>query len=84
MGYSSTLDYLCEAARQVYQETGLLPHLNPGNMTAGEIEMLRPLAISINAPLSVVCANSSASLRSGNARERPAPRNAVSKPFILL
>jgi FO synthase len=51
MGYSSTLDYLCEAARQVYQETGLLPHLNPGNMTASEIEMLRPLAPSMGAML---------------------------------
>ena len=47
MGYSSTLEYLREAARLVYQETGLLPHLNPGTMTAGEIAMLRPVAPSM-------------------------------------
>ncbi len=51
MGHSSTLEYLCETARQVYQETGLLPHLNPGNMTADDIEMLRPLAPSMGAML---------------------------------
>ena len=33
MGYASTLEYLREAARLVYKETGLLPHLNPGTMT---------------------------------------------------
>ncbi len=47
MGYESTLAYLREAARLVYQETGLLPHLNPGTMTAGEIAMLRPVAPSM-------------------------------------
>ncbi len=47
MGHESTLEYLCEAARLVYQETGLLPHLNPGTMTAGEIAMLRPVAPSM-------------------------------------
>ncbi len=47
MGYSSTLEYLHEAARLVYQETGLLPHLNPGTMTADELAMLRPVAPSM-------------------------------------
>ena len=47
MGYESTHAYLCEAARLVYQETGLLPHLNPGTMTAEEIAMLRRVAPSM-------------------------------------
>jgi FO synthase len=47
MGYASTLEYLCEAARLVYREAGLLPHLNPGTMTADEIMMLRPVAPSM-------------------------------------
>jgi len=51
MGYSSTVDYLREAARQVYLETGLLPHLNPGNMTAKEIATLRPVAPSMGVML---------------------------------
>ena len=47
MGYASTLEYLSEAARLVYRETGLLPHLNPGTMTADELAMLRPVAPSM-------------------------------------
>jgi FO synthase len=47
MGYASTLEYLCETARLVYRETGLLPHLNPGTMTADELAMLRPVAPSM-------------------------------------
>ena len=47
MGHASTLEYLREAARLVYQETGLLPHLNPGTMTADELAMLRPVAPSM-------------------------------------
>lgn len=54
MGYESTLEYLCEAARLVYQETGLLPHLNPGTMTEDEIAMLRPVAPSMGIMLESV------------------------------
>ncbi|MCH2335598.1 MAG: 5-amino-6-(D-ribitylamino)uracil--L-tyrosine 4-hydroxyphenyl transferase CofH, partial [Pseudomonadales bacterium] len=46
-GYQSTLDYLAHAARAVYEETGLLPHLNPGNMTPNEIQTLRPVSPSM-------------------------------------
>ncbi|HEX2178022.1 MAG TPA: 5-amino-6-(D-ribitylamino)uracil--L-tyrosine 4-hydroxyphenyl transferase CofH [Actinomycetota bacterium] len=41
MGYSTTLEYLAAAAAAVLEETGLLPHLNPGVMTAGELAFLR-------------------------------------------
>ena len=34
LGHKTTLSYLAEAARAVYDEVGLLPHLNPGVMTA--------------------------------------------------
>jgi FO synthase len=47
MGYASTIDYLREAAAIVYQETGLLPHLNPGTMSAEEVKALRPVALSM-------------------------------------
>ena len=46
-GYQSTLAYLAHAARAVYEETGLLPHLNPGNMTPNEIQTLRPVSPSM-------------------------------------
>ena len=44
---SSTLDYLERMARLVIQETGLLPHLNPGVMTAEDLKRLRPVSVSM-------------------------------------
>ncbi len=39
MGYATTLDYLHAAAKAVLDETGLLPHANPGTMTDAEIAL---------------------------------------------
>lgn len=47
MGYNSTTDYLEAAARAVFEETGLLPHLNPGNLDAGEFARLRKVSASM-------------------------------------
>lgn len=47
MGFASTLDYLAHVARLVREETGLLPHFNPGTLTAEELARLRPLAPSM-------------------------------------
>ena len=47
MGYETTLDYLKAAAEKVFTETGLLPHLNPGCLSAEEMAMLRPVAPSM-------------------------------------
>ena len=46
-GYATTLEYLRDAARAVFEQTGLLPHLNPGTMTPEEIAFLRPTAPSM-------------------------------------
>lgn len=46
-GYSSTIEYLGEAAKSVMEETGLLPHLNPGNLTSAELTLLRTIAPSM-------------------------------------
>lgn len=46
-GYDSTIDYLRAMAIQVLEETGLLPHLNPGVMTWEEIQRLKPVAPSM-------------------------------------
>ncbi len=46
-GYESTLHYVRDMAELVRQETGLLPHLNPGVMTAAELAWLRPVAPSM-------------------------------------
>ncbi|MEZ5559837.1 MAG: 5-amino-6-(D-ribitylamino)uracil--L-tyrosine 4-hydroxyphenyl transferase CofH [Pseudomonadales bacterium] len=47
MGFQSTLDYLEHVARRVLEETGLLPHLNPGTMTPDELARLRPVSPSM-------------------------------------
>ena len=46
-GYSSTLDYLRACAVAVLEETGLLPHLNPGVLSWDELHRLRPVAPSM-------------------------------------
>lgn len=46
-GYTSTLDYVRACAVAVLEETGLLPHLNPGVMSADELAWLRPVAPSM-------------------------------------
>jgi FO synthase len=46
LGYDSTLSYLAAMAALVLKETGLLPHLNPGVMTADEIVGLRDVSVS--------------------------------------
>ncbi len=47
LGCASTLEYLKRAAGQVLAETSLLPHLNPGIMTAADFAALRPVAASM-------------------------------------
>ncbi|PLW83411.1 7,8-didemethyl-8-hydroxy-5-deazariboflavin synthase [Kineobactrum sediminis] len=47
MGFASTLDYVAEVARRVLAETGLLPHINAGCMTAEEIALLRQSSASM-------------------------------------
>ncbi|HWE90948.1 MAG TPA: bifunctional FO biosynthesis protein CofGH [Pseudonocardiaceae bacterium] len=46
-GYSSTVDYLRSVAVAVLEETGLLPHLNPGVLSWEELSRLRPVAPSM-------------------------------------
>ena len=47
MGFKSTLDYVAYAAKRVFEETGILPHINAGCMTDDEIAMLRPVSASM-------------------------------------
>lgn len=47
LGFPSTLAYLAHVARRVVDETGLLPHLNPGTLDAAELALLRPVAASM-------------------------------------
>ncbi len=47
LGCETTIEYLARCARLVLEETGLLPHLNPGVMTSEELELLRPVSASM-------------------------------------
>jgi FO synthase len=47
LGCATTLEYLARAARAVLDETSLLPHLNPGVLTAADFSLLRPVSASM-------------------------------------
>ena len=46
-GFGSTLDYVRACAIAVLEETGLLPHLNPGVLSWEELQRLKPVAASM-------------------------------------
>ncbi len=46
-GYDSTLEYVRAMSIRVLEETGLLPHLNPGVMSWAEMSRLKPVAPSM-------------------------------------
>src|SRR6185437_435115 len=46
LGHETTLSYLAEVASLVMEETGLLPHVNPGLLDAGDIAALRKVSVS--------------------------------------
>jgi FO synthase len=47
LGCETTIEYLGRVARLVLDETGLLPHLNPGVMSRAELALLRPVSASM-------------------------------------
>jgi len=46
LGHATTIDYLAAMCRLVLDETGLLPHVNPGVMTEAEVALLRTVSVS--------------------------------------
>src|SRR4028119_577742 len=46
MGFGSTIEYLVHCCRLVLEETGLLPHANPGVLSAEEVRALRHVSVS--------------------------------------
>ena len=47
LGFQTTLEYLRAMALMVFEETGLLPHLNPGILDAKDITSLREVSVSM-------------------------------------
>lgn len=54
LGYSTTLEYLAQAAAVVLEETGLLPHLNPGVLSGEDVRALRPVSASMGLMLETI------------------------------
>jgi FO synthase len=46
LGCETTVEYLARCAKLVLEETGLLPHVNPGVLTRDELAALREVSIS--------------------------------------
>ncbi len=46
LGHQTTISYLAEMSALVLEKTGLLPHLNPGVMSARELADLRQVSVS--------------------------------------
>ena len=46
-GFGSTIEYLQAMCQLVFEETGLLPHANPGVLSREEMEQLRPVNASM-------------------------------------
>jgi FO synthase len=59
-GCETTLEYLARMARLVLDETGLLPHLNPGVMSPADLAALREVSVSQGIMLETASARLSA------------------------
>jgi FO synthase len=46
LGCETTVEYLARCAKLVLEETGLLPHVNPGVLTRDELAALREVSVS--------------------------------------
>src|SRR5580700_3564825 len=55
-GYDDTLSYVRAMAIRVLEETGLLPHLNPGVLTWPDFQRLKPVAPSMGMMLETTAA----------------------------
>jgi FO synthase len=79
LGCETTLEYLRRAAAAVLEETGLLPHLNPGVMTRDDVRELRSVSASMGLMLETTSERLSARGRPhfGSPDKAPAPRLAT-------
>jgi FO synthase len=55
-GFRSTIEYLRAMCQLVFEETGLLPHANPGVLSRQEMEQLRPVNASMGMMLETTSA----------------------------
>ena len=74
-GYASTVEYLVAMCRLVLDETGLLPHANPGALSEAELAVLRPVSASQGMMLESL--NPSLACHAGSPDKTPARRLAT-------
>jgi FO synthase len=46
LGFETTIAYLASVAKAVFEQTGLLPHVNPGLLSAEDLTVLRRVSVS--------------------------------------
>lgn len=68
-GHRTTIEYLAKMCQLTLAETGLLPHANPGTMTAEEMSMLR----DSNASMGLMLESASTRLMQPGGPHHPAP-----------
>ncbi|MDQ6607208.1 MAG: bifunctional FO biosynthesis protein CofGH [Actinomycetota bacterium] len=76
LGYGSTIEYLAAMCRLVIEETGLLPHANPGVLDRSQLELLRGVTASQGIMLETISERLSARgmPHHGSPDKRPATR----------
>ena len=76
LGYETTIDYLVAMCKLVLEETGLLPHANPGVLTFEQLLALREVSASQGIMLETVSDRLSGKgmPHYGSPDKRPAPR----------
>ena len=79
LGFATTIDYLVDVCRLVFDQTGLLPHTNPGVLGAADVAALRQ--VSVSQGLMLESLSPRLGLRGmahhGSPDKRPAPRLAT-------
>ena len=76
-GYSSTIEYLVQMNRLVFEKTNVLPHSNPGTLSRRELKMLKPY----NASMGLMLESISSKLYAANGPHEYAPSK---RPSVRL
>ncbi len=76
LGHASTISYLAEMCASVFEETGLLPHINAGVMTDADFKLLRPVSASMGLMLETSSSRlcEPGQVHYGSPDKHPAPR----------
>ncbi|MGI8650409.1 MAG: 7,8-didemethyl-8-hydroxy-5-deazariboflavin synthase CofG, partial [Rubrobacter sp.] len=46
LGFATTIEYLAHCSKLVFEETGLMPHANPGVLSHNDLKLLRGVSVS--------------------------------------